>query len=132
MRFLAFVRLYRGRLVQAPGGLGGQCVDLINVYLLDVWSKPEIHANAVDWAQRTIQGMTWEPNGPANHPPTGAIVVWRQYAPSGIGINGHIAVCIAADAMDLVTFDQNWPEGSSCQFVLHDYGGVVGWFRPAG
>jgi hypothetical protein len=132
MRTLAFVRANLGRVVQAPAGFGGQCVDLANIYLLDVWAKPEIHANAVDWQSARIQGMTWEPNGPANHPPLGSIVVWRPYAPHGIGIFGHIAIALTADAMDLVTFDQNWAEGSPCAFVLHDYGGVAGWHRPAG
>ncbi len=132
MRLLSFVRLNRGRVVQAPGGLGGQCVDLTNLYLVDVWAKPEIHANAVDWPRAAIQGMTWEPNAPANSPPTGSIVIWGPYAPHGIGVFGHIAVALVADAMDLITFDQNWPDGAPCQLTMHDYGGVIGWFRPAG
>src|SRR5581483_9019661 len=107
---LRFVSRHQGQRVTAPGGLGGQCVDLANLYLVDVWAKPEIHANAVDWQSARIQGMVWEPNAPANHPNRGDIVVWRQYAPHGIGIFGHIAVCLTADGMDLITFDQNWPE----------------------
>lgn len=132
MRAIAFVRLNIGRFVTAPGGLGGQCVDLTNLYLVEVWAKAEIHANAVDWQHAAIGGMTWERNAPANHPPPGAIVVWGPYPPHGIGVFGHIAVCLTADSMDLITFDQNWPDGAPCRFTLHDYGGVVGWFRPAG
>lgn len=132
MRTLAFLRSVLGRVVMAPGGLGGQCVDLANLYLIEVWGKPEIHANAADWQHAAVQGMTWERNAPANHPPAGAIVVWGPYAPHGIGVFGHIAVCLTADTMDLVTLDQNWPDGAPCRMTLHDYGGVIGWFRPAG
>jgi|SRR5579871_4584289 len=131
MRLLAFVQLNLGIYVTAPGGDGGQCVDLANLFLIDVHGAPEIHANAIDWRQHTIGGMKWVANGPTNSPPAGAIVVWGPYAPWGIGPYGHIAVALIADGLSLITFDQNWPDGAPCQLTLHDYGGVLGWFEPA-
>ena len=48
------------------------------------------------------------------------------------GVFGHIAIALAADPMALLTFDQNWPEGSPSALTLHDYGGVLGWWALAG
>lgn len=127
MRALAFLAANVGRVVTAPGGYGGQCVDLLNLFLLDVQGQPEIHANAVDWRNARIAGMRWVENSPTNSPPAWSIVVWSQYAPHGIGVYGHIALAVSADGLTLVTFDQNWPDGAPCSLIVHDYGGVVGW-----
>lgn len=115
-----------GRHVHAPGGIGGECVDLANLWLLDN-GIPLVRRNAVDWAFGGIGGMTWVPNGPVNVPPTGALVVWDHYPALGIGPNGHIAVVLASDPMSLLTLDQNWPDGGNVSFVLHSYKGVLGW-----
>jgi CHAP domain len=119
-----------GYVVQAPGGLGGECVDWSNLYLVEVRGQAAVQANAVDWAGKTIAGMTWVPNSATNYPKAGAIVVWHSNAGEGIGANGHIAVVLDADAMHLVTCDQNWPEGAPVSVILHPYPGVAGWFSP--
>ncbi len=132
MRLLTFVATHRGDRVTAPGGIGGQCVDLANLYLADVLVKSPIRANAVDWQRAHIAGMTWTPNGPVNGPGAGAIVVWNATPAHGIGQFGHIAVALLADSMDLLTFDQDWPVGAPCSIVGHDYRGVAGWFAFSG
>lgn len=130
MRLMQFVRAMLGRHVQAPGGLGGQCVDLVNLYLADVVGAPLVHANAADWRNDAVKGMRWVGNTPDNAPGTGCIVVWTAYAPHGIGSAGHIALALVADPNDFVSLDQNWPDGAGVTFQLHDYGGVAGWFAP--
>ncbi len=132
MYALAFVTKYRGHLITAPGGVGGQCVDLVNVYLLEALGGQPVRLNAVDWQHTQVPGFTWTPNTPTNTPPRGSLVVWRPYPPHGIGQYGHIALAIAADPTELLTFDQDWPTGAPCSLVSHDYGGVVGWHQPAG
>lgn len=130
LRTLQFVSANLGKHVQSPGGLGGQCVDLTNLYLMDVVVSPQVHANAVDWRNAKITEMHWVDNTPANNPPFGAIVVWQEYAPHGIGVNGHIAIVVQSDENSLVTCDQNWLDNAPVSLVLHDYGGVLGWFTP--
>jgi CHAP domain-containing protein len=126
---LAFAQRYLGQRVSAPGGLGGQCVDLVNVWLIEGRLQQPIHANAVDWAGVPLARHTWVPNGKVNFPTGTAIVVWGPAPEVGIGIYGHIALCLAADAMHLLTLDQNWG-GEVVSMELHSYRGVLGWFKP--
>lgn len=129
MRVLDFVARYHGQYLTAPGGAGRQCVDLANQYLIDVWGLAEVHANAVDWPHAQIAGWRWTANSPANAPGLSALVVWGPYAAHEIGVFGHIALALAANTATLITFDQNWPDGSPCMLTVHDYGGVLGWWE---
>jgi len=123
-----FAYKYVGSTVTARGGLGGECVDLVNQYLVDVLQKPEVHANAADWPKRFRPGLKWVLNNPTNFPMPGAVVVWGQNAIAGTGPNGHIAVVVRAGPMALITLDQNWPEGAQTMLRVHGYQGVLGWF----
>lgn len=127
--FARFIWMHIAQRAAAPGGLGGECVDLVNLYLAQVVGVPPVRANAVDWATATVGDWLWETNGPRNFPAPGAIVVWRSDAFAGIGPNGHLAVSVLADAMNLATFEQNWPTGSPCRVGAHTYTGVLGWHR---
>jgi hypothetical protein len=118
-----------GHLVTAPGGAGGQCVDLCNVYIM-ARGKPAVRRNALDWAAAgAIAGWTWVPNSPTNHPALGDVVVWRANVPAvGVGQYGHVALCLAADPMAILTLDQDWPAGAAVGVVWHRYDGVAGWW----
>lgn len=126
---LAFAQRHLGQRVTAPGGLGGQCVDLVNVWLVESRGLAPVHRNAVDWASRRLTGLTWVANTPANVPPRGAIVVWGPAASIGVGAFGHIALNLTADAMNLATLDQNWGV-ELVTIELHRYIGVLGWHVP--
>lgn len=130
MNLLGFCKAHNGHFVTAVAGIGKQCVDLANLYLLEVRGQPHVFANAVDWQMARIIGFKFEPNGPLNSPDAGALVIWGPFSPHDIGTVGHIAVCVAANSMVLLTFDQDWPLGAPCSLTLHDYGGVVGWLNP--
>jgi hypothetical protein len=126
---LQFARDHVGQHVKSPGGLGGQCVDLVENWWLSR-GLPPIPGNAVNlWRNAPPARFLAVMNGPANFPVAGDVVIWREYAPQMIGAAGHCAVALAADASWLLTLDQNWPDGSPVAVVLHDYGGVVGWLR---
>lgn len=131
MSLLTWARGLQGAHVAAPGGLGGQCVDLANLYLAHL-GYPAVRANAADWAgPGRVPGWRWTANGPVNAPPAGALVVWRANVPAvGIGPFGHIAIALAADGDGLLTLDQGWPPGAPVSAVLHVYGGVAGWHTP--
>lgn len=120
-----------GRLVTAPGGVGGQCVDLVNLYVM-ARGAPPLRRNAVDWAlPGALLRWSWEPNGPSNFPGAGAVVVWKGNVTAvGTGPYGHIAVVLAADAMTLLSLDQGWPPGAPVGLVWHSYRGVSGWWTP--
>lgn len=122
---LAFAMRNLGHAVQAPGGIGGECVDLANLYLLAL-GYPHVYRNAADWSGIVLPGFKWQANSPTNYPGSGDVVVWHSDGPAGIGVNGHIAIVLAADAMQLLTLDQNWSV-RSVTLQLHSYAGVAGW-----
>jgi hypothetical protein len=132
MTVIAFVGRHYHQYVKSPKGLGGQCVDLANLFLIEERHQQEVMANAVDWSRVTIPGMIWTPNAPINSPGVGSLVVWGQSVAAGTGPYGHIALALLADSMTLITFDQNWPVGYPCLIVRHPYDGVLGWHRPGG
>src|SRR5579863_2439169 len=82
---LPFIARWRGQTCNFPGGAGGQCVDLANQYLQDVWMADPRRLNAVDWAGIALPGMAWVKNSPTNTPPAGALVVWGPFAKEEIG-----------------------------------------------
>lgn len=131
MNVLHWASYYPGRLITAPGGAGGQCVDIVNVYV-SARGLPLVRLNAADWARPgTLPGWRWVPNGPANYPALGDVVVWSRDVPAlGIGPYGHIAVAMAGDPDRLLSLDQDWPVGSPVALTWHTYKGVAGWWTP--
>lgn len=127
MGVASFIGKHEGSYVTAPGGIGGQCVDLANMALIEIYNLPPVRANAIDWQRAAIPGFKWIANTPNNYPTAGALVVWGPWPGLGIGDYGHIALAVSADPLTLVTFDQNWPPNEPCQMVIHGYGGVLGW-----
>lgn len=126
---LYFIAAHLGRRVTSPGGLGGECVDLIELWLRAL-GVPTIAGNAVDlWGDAAQRDFIHILNGPTNAPQAGDVVVWHRAPSVGIGPFGHCAVCVLADSMRLLTLDQNWPNGSPVALVLHPYDGVTGWLR---
>lgn len=128
----SFIGQLHGLRVTAPGALGGQCTDLVDLYLAACHGLPAVRANAIDWPSQSLSGFSWLVNTPTNFPDCGDIVVWGENALAGTGAYGHVAIAVLADTYELVTFDQNWPIGNPCDFVLHSYNGVMGWFHHDG
>ena len=59
----------------------------------------------------------------------GDIVVWERSVNSSNA--GHIAIANGTyNSTSFETFDQNWPSGSACKFVTHNYNKVNGILRP--
>jgi CHAP domain len=124
---LEFIAARIGKHVQSVGGVGGQCVDLVEQWAIHLGAAT-IPGNAVDlWANAAPTQWIRNPNSPINYPFAGNIVVWHPRDSVGIGPAGHTAIAVYADATWLLTFDQNWPTGSPCNLVLHTYTGVTGW-----
>lgn len=130
MKLLELAASNLGWSVAAPGGLGGECVDLANLYLIRCLGLAPVRKNAVDWHGPALAGFKWTPNSPLNAPAFGDLVIWGEDARAGTGPNGHIAVCIASDNLHFVSVDQNWPDGAPVALVVHHYAGVLGWQMP--
>lgn len=128
-----FVAKYDGKVVTAPGGLGGQCVDLANLYVQEVFSYPHEWKNAIDWWGATPDDYVWIRNDPTNLaqiPPRGSLMVWGPNSGVGTGALGHIDVVLSAGPYTFVGFDQNWPIGAGAHHQAHSYAGVIGWGTP--
>lgn len=117
------------RKITAPGAWGGQCVDAADDYLARVYGLQPVRLNAIDWYRVGVAGFAKTANTPTNYPDAGDLVVWGQSLPIGTTENGHIAICIAADSVKLLTLDQNWAGQQRCRVYEHDYRGVIGWLR---
>lgn len=117
----------QGRRVRAPGGDGGQCVDVVNLWCIQVGAA-HIYANAVDML-RAASPADWSVvmNTPTNAPTPGDVIVWHANASQGVGIYGHCAVALVASTHALVVLEQDWPYGAPSRWGSHPYDGVVGW-----
>lgn len=130
MRTLAaFIAANLGHSLDRDRMYGAQCMDLAEAYVAEVLGRPPLTGNAIDvWRHGRRSGYELVPNGPTNYPAAGSIVVWGgPDAAVGTGPFGHIAVAVLADGTDLLSFDQNWPEGSPCHLQMHTYRAVLGW-----
>jgi len=103
-------------------------MDLAETYIVDFLGYPFIPAYGANevWDMASDEHYIKIPNRPDNAPKLGDIVIWGKQ----IGPYGHIAIAKDGDLNTFVSFDQNWPIGSPCHFVEHNYYGVIGWLRP--
>ena len=122
---LTFVQSFLGKAGTGTNAANsGQCVGLVERWVT-LNDHPAIPGNAVDlYANADAGSYAKTPNGPVNYPPKGAIVCWDGTWGGGYG---HCAVVLAANAMQLVVFEQNDPEGAAPLVATHSYGGVSGW-----
>lgn len=113
--------------VFGPNPAGPQCVNVPNTWAHRV-GRGAFEGNAVDFIGQRPRGWRWVSNGPTNVPRRGSVVVF--FGPE-TGELGHVDVFLFGTQHFLVGLDQNWPDGSPCRRVRHDYLDAVGWFEPA-
>jgi hypothetical protein len=128
MDFDTFIKKYNGKFVEyhSYGNVAiNQCIDLVNQYFVEVLGvQAVIGTDAVDVPSKVSPNdFEWVKNSATNAPVKGDVIVWS-------GVWGHIAICYEANSNDFVSFDQNWPTGSVCKLVGHDYTNVLGWLHP--
>ncbi len=122
---IAFIRKYLGVANTGDNPVNkGQCTGLVEVWI-DIHRLPHIYGNAKDLlANADPAHYTVTRNTPTDIPQPGAILVWGATWGGGYG---HTAVVVAASLMQVVTFEQNDPEGAPPTVMTHDYAGVLGW-----
>ena len=113
--------------LDVDGVFGPQCVDVIKKYFLDVLKLPVFKGNAIDYWNKTVPGFYKIRNNPWNFPRPGDIIIWKNTPKNPYG---HIAICNWGRLFDFGSFDQNWPVGYPCGYIVHNYKDVAGWLRP--
>lgn len=125
-----FVKKYDGKEVDTDGYYGGQCMDLMHRYIVDVlgYDLSLFAAPTAYQAYKTADDDRFDKiaNSATNVPEPGDIVFWN----TGVGSAGHVAIFISGDEDNFKSFDQNWPTGSFCHVQDHNYKSVAGWLHP--
>lgn len=124
-----FINTYNNKVVDTDGFYGGQCMDLMHRYIVDVLGLPLKVLAAGTAYQAFVNGdgrFDKIANTPAGVPQPGDIIFWN----TTIGSAGHVAIFIDGNTSSFRSFDQNWPTGSSSHIQTHNYNGVAGWLHP--
>ena len=103
-----------------------QCIDVVNRGIVDVLGQqPFLYMNAKDVYDNADPNIYEKiENTPDAVPQRGDVIVWDAWE------YGHIAIAEGTgDTGWFRSFDQNFPLGSNCHFVDHDYYGVRGFLR---
>lgn len=128
-----FVAHWTNRYCDYDGYFGGQCVDLADFYMRDVWGIPPFFVTgAVDLYGHRPDLIEWIANdagNPNQFPRPGDMVIWHLDAQVGTGINGHVDIFLSGGGLKFTGLDENWPIGSKPHPQLHNYQGVRGWGR---
>lgn len=106
---------------------GAQCVDLVHYYYAYFGKASYATGNGCDFVNNKLpDGWTRIKNTPDFVPQSGDIAVWGKE----LSQYGHVAIILSADAHSFVSMDQNWPRGSACKKVTHNYNKFWGVIRP--
>jgi len=123
-----FITKYQGKFVEYHSydpSANYQCVDLANKYIVDVIGyTPIIGTNAQNFPKKA-KDFTFISNTPDGVPSKGDLVIFK----SADGV-GHISIFLQGSTSLFTSFDQNYPTGSPCKTVQHNYRNVIGWMRP--
>lgn len=106
---------------------GAQCVDLVHYYYAYFGKASYATGNGCDFVNNKLpDGWTRIKNTADFVPQPGDIAVWGKE----LSQYGHVAIILSADAHSFVSMDQNWPRGSACKKVTHNYNKFWGVIRP--
>jgi hypothetical protein len=119
-----FFNAWNGKKNDFDGIYEHQCVDLVKQYVKDVLNAPTWTGEPKDYGSLAPKShFTHQKNTLLYIPPAGAIGIWDGNVGEG---HGHVAIVTTASLMRFVSFDQNWPKGSPCILVNHNYKNVTG------
>lgn len=128
-----FIKKYDGKTIDFDKQYGGQCQDLFNQYIQDVWGFtnpigqfPVASAYQNFGYAKNNPNLICEVNSPTNVPQPGDVIIWG----TGVGPHGHVGVFVDGEVINFRAFEQNWNGVQKCRIVSHPYDNVIGWFRP--
>lgn len=130
MNLREFVDKYNGKFVEYHSygtGALNQCVDVCNQYIVEVLGLTAIiGTNAQDFPSKANPAdYDYIVNTPLGVPEAGDLVIFKS-----TDNVGHISIFLEGNANLFTSFDQNYPTGSPCQKVSHNYRNVLGWLHP--
>lgn len=132
MNYQEFINEYNGKSFDYDNVAGIQCVDLIKMYLDNVFGiKPGAWGNAKDYYENfenlPLKNSFNKINNTADFvPQKGDIMVWGKDTGGGYG---HLAITTGeGDKSNFYSYDLNW-NGKTVQKIKHDYKGVLGVLR---
>jgi len=131
MTIQEFLDKYNGKFVDFDGYYGAQCVDLIQQYNKEVFGGGFITGQGAADIWETYPTDIYDRylNTIDFIPKLGDIVIWKKTTSLPYG---HIAIIKTASQLKFTSLDQNWPTGSNCHYVDHNYENpmVLGFLRP--
>jgi len=132
MSLKEFIKKYENKVVDFDGAYGGQCVDLFNQYIKEVWGIkepvkefPVASAYQLFDKAKAKSNFITQLNGPNDVPQEGDVIIWNQ----GVGPHGHVGIYVDGDVMKFNCFEQNWNNIQKCVKNSHTYNHITGWFR---
>ena len=124
---LKWVYAQEGKFLDYDGAYGAQCVDLIAYYYKYLGQSKYVKGNGCDYVSNALpDGWIRIKNTADFVPEPGDIAVWG----TELSAYGHVAIILSADVHSFVSMDQNWPRGSACKRVTHNYNKFWGVIRP--
>ena len=124
---LKWVYAQEGKFLDYDGAYGAQCVDLIAYYYKYLGQSKYVKGNGCDYVSNALpDGWIRIKNTADFVPEPGNIAVWG----TELSAYGHVAIILSADVHSFVSMDQNWPRGSACKRVTHNYNKFWGVIRP--
>ena len=126
---ISWVYAQEGKKLDYDGAYGAQCVDLIKYYYAFFGVAEYAMGNGCKYAENDLPpNWTRIKNTASFIPEPGDVAVWTSAIGSGAG---HVAIILSATSSSFVSMDQNWPKGSACKQVTHNYNNFWGVVRPA-
>ena len=124
---LKWVYAQEGKFLDYDGAYGAQCVDLIAYYYKYLGQSKYVKGNGCDYVSNALpDGWIRIKNTADFVSEPGDIAVWG----TELSAYGHVAIILSADVHSFVSMDQNWPRGSACKRVTHNYNKFWGVIRP--
>ena len=124
---LKWVYAQEGKFLDYDGAYGAQCVDLIAYYYKYLGQSKYVKGNGCDYVSNALpDGWIRIKNTADFVPEPGDIAVWG----TELSAYGHVAIILSADVHSFLSMDQNWPRGSACKRVTHNYNKFWGVIRP--
>lgn len=135
MYLVDFINKYNNQKIDFDGAYGAQCVDLFRYFckeVLELPIQPVGVKGAKDfWSNYDTDVVLQDAfdriaNYPEFVPEVGDVAVFYN------DTYGHISICTGENSNTSVfeSFDQNYPYGSACHKVQHNYSSFYGVLRP--
>lgn len=133
MKFDTFINTYLGKAVDYDGTAGAQCVDLIKLYLKNVFGITpkaigDAHAYYDKFPYHSFLNKNFVriKNTKKFVPLKGDICVWSK----DMNGYGHVSIATGNGNTEVFeSFDMNW-NGKAAKFVEHNYKNFLGVLRP--